>query len=185
MKRLGVVPIIAGMCLNAPLSAQPVTQGSRVRVTSDSLTLRVEGEVVDLDGQHLVVNPTSPEGLRGAPLTLTWGQVSRIEVSRGQRSTALKGALIGAGIGAGVGGLTFLGCGNEDRIAGFTCGGAALATVGMVGLGAVVGALISSGGKKDRWEEVPLESIRVQPLISLFPLPNQRLLLSWGFRLRL
>ena len=182
MKGLGIVPIIASVCLHAPLSAQPVTEGSRVRVTSDRLTLQVEGVVIALDEQNLVVDPTSPEGLIGAPLRLTWDQVSRMEVSRGQRSTALKGALIGAGVGGAVGGLTFIGCGGEDSWV--ACSDAAKATVVMLGLGTVVGALISSGGKKDRWEEVSLESIRIQPLMSLFPQHDLRLLPSIGFRLR-
>jgi hypothetical protein len=93
--------------------------------------------------------------------------VSRVEVSRGRRSYWLAGAAAGFVTGAGVtyavlnsGGSTSL-CNqsaNQDAIASGECIGlTALGGLAGAGLGALVGALI----RTERWQDVPLEQLRV------------------------
>ena len=86
--------------------------------------------------------------------------LSRLEISKGLRSNTGKGALIGGGIGLVVGGAMSINAGaNVDKnvttaeYLAFT----GLVAVGGAGIGALVGALI----KSERWEELPLDRLRL------------------------
>jgi hypothetical protein len=98
---------------------------------------------------------------------LPLASIEKLEVFRGQSSKVVKGVALGSLLGATVGpGVTAAGCssvaasfgggGLEDCGRELTIG----AFVGAVA-GAGIGALIGSGSKIDRWEEVPLERLRV------------------------
>jgi hypothetical protein len=93
--------------------------------------------------------------------------VSRLAVNRGYRSNWLAGAGVGLLVGAGAtylvlnsGGSTSL-CdraSNQDAMSSGECLGAtALGGVAGAGLGALVGSLIRS----ERWEDLPIERLRV------------------------
>ena len=103
--------------------------------------------------------------------------LSRVEISRGTRSHRLAGAGAGLLVGGGVafallhtGGSTSL-CdrsANQDAIGSSECIGlAALGGLAGAGLGAIIGGFVRS----ERWQDVPLERLRV----SLRPQAGSRL----------
>jgi MFS family permease len=89
---------------------------------------------------------------------LPLASVTRLEVSRGRKSHTLIGLGIGFIGGAAIGGLVATGFdeGGGDWgnyfLVGAAIGGAAFGAIG-AGIGALV--------KSDRWEEVPLDQLRV------------------------
>jgi hypothetical protein len=166
MRYLAVVLVALFVATSSPLAAQeaPVEPGARVRVKAPPLQPDwVRGTVVGWESGSLVLEPEKPEG--DTPLTLARDQITQLDVHRGRKSAAGKGALIGLGSGAVAGfALGFAACaGNtgspctndagEGSPAGFAL---ALGGVG-AGLGALVGLLF----RTDRWEAVPLEGIHV------------------------
>ncbi len=136
------------------LAAQDtLTAGDKVRVTTDKE--RVVGYLTAIEGDQLTLD---------ASLVLPLASVTRLEVSRGQKSMAGRGALIGAGAGAVAGVVTGLAvcaassCGFEADLTGVV---ALVLGAGGALVGAGIGALIGSFIKTDRWETVPLDRIRV------------------------
>jgi hypothetical protein len=109
------------------------------------------------------------EALRGDTLVLTidslmsllpLGVVTRLEASRGRRSNTVAGAVSGGVLLGGVVlgfGLAFDPPIGDRPTTGEVAKGTAIGAV----IGAGLGALIGSGIKKDRWEEVPLDQLRV------------------------
>ena len=101
-----VICLVLGMLLTGSpplaLSQAPVllTAGSRVRLkTVDPSTKWVQGDLVRLSEDSLHIVPAG-----GADsLAFATGAIDRLEVSRGRRSNAGKGALLGLAIGAGAG----------------------------------------------------------------------------------
>jgi len=86
----------------------------------------------------------------------------RLEILQGHRSYKWPGAIIGAACGTliGVGiGYAFTredDWGNMSREIAMTVGGIGL---GILGIG--IGALVGQAAKTDKWEEVPLDRLRV------------------------
>ena len=146
---------------------EPLASGSRVRVTAPECELR---------GQTTTFRALRADTLVLYGAACPLASVTRLDVSRGQKSHAVVGSLVGAGAGALVG-LAM--CANTD-----VCGilsdndikGEVVATSVVVGglLGLLVGYLI----KTDRWEEVPLDRLRV----SLVPQRDGRLGLGGSVR---
>jgi hypothetical protein len=143
----------------------PVTPGDRVRVSwlgdaplvSTVLALRADTLVLDVEG-------------RVAPLELPLALVKKVEVRRGQKSNAGRGArtggLLGAMFGLLVGVVAWTGCDSDDSSD--SCE-SAVEGIGVVaigvgifgGVGAGVGAIIGALSTSDRWEEVPMDRLRV------------------------
>jgi hypothetical protein len=140
--------------------ASPLEPGQRVRVTAPSL---------GLDGHEERFS-----GVRGDTLVLTSmrclvADVERLDVHAGRRSRAVTGGLIGAaagvliGIPVGVAEQSSYECDPDNALAPCI---PPLPTIpimfGVIGgaLGALTGAFI----KTDRWEEVPLDRLRVSVL---------------------
>jgi hypothetical protein len=149
--------VLAVSCqmLATPARAQgqaTVAPGARVRVTvgapwSEQYTAKIEA----IHGDTLLL-----EG--GATRVMLFRFLERLEVSRGRRGHPWRGAWIG-GIAGVVGGIpamyaicTYAGC----EVAGLVGGAAAFGAAGAL-IGAGIGALI----KTDKWEEVPLDGLRV------------------------
>jgi len=152
--------------------------GARVRLTlpcdpglpSPPEACPVEGRVVTTRGDTITL--ASGESTSRHSL----GSARRIEVSRGRRSHWLVGAGAGFVLGAG---STFLllnqggstnpcdRSANQDAIGPGACAG--LATLGGVA-GAGVGAVIGGLFRTERWQDVPVQTLRV----SLGPRPGVR-----------
>jgi hypothetical protein len=159
-----------------PLSAQqppPVEPGARVRVGQecrDAYTGRGAtglgricptdiGVLTAMTSDSIVLN-TAEEG---DLLAFALDSVTRIDVHRGRKSKWLLGMGIGFLAGSGAGALvgTSLDCteylGTTSNEA--SCTG--LGALGGAAVGAVVGALVGSSIRTDKWEEVPLDRLRV------------------------
>ena len=111
----------------------------------------------------------------GIPSSVPLSTVTRLEVSRGQKSKASVGVWVGTGLGlmTGVAICSSDACsilGNND------IAGEVFLLTGVGGL--ILGALIGSRIKGDRWEEVPLDRLGV----SLTPQRDGRLALGFSVR---
>ena len=126
--------------------------GSRVRVTAPAIYEgRLVGHVIAFIPDTLLIEQK---------LFTRWkvpeADIELIEVSLERKSRAGTGALIGAGTIAAAGvGTALVGCADSDCTLFF------YAALGATLVGAGIGALIGSQIKVDRWEEVPLDRIRV------------------------
>ena len=160
MKRLSIIPL--AVLAFAPLTrvtAQeppPVKVGDRVRVTAPGLGVPSrDGTLRLLDADSLVMRPNGGRSRLVIPLA----SVTRFEVHRGRKSRAPIGALVGA-LALGAYGFAIGDDSGLDCAEGPCIGRGPVAATGAVAgllLGAVIGALI----KTDRWEEVPLDQLRV------------------------
>jgi len=140
------------------LTLQP---GQRVRVTVPSRDLhKHEDTFREIRGDILVLESM------WSPLP----EVTRLDVYRGRKSAAGTGALIGAAVGFTLGAIggaamcsdPFFDC---EPVAGAVLMGTLTGALAS-GLGALVGLAIQS----DRWDEVPLDRVRV----SVVPLRDGR-----------
>jgi hypothetical protein len=118
-------------------------RGEVVAIEADTLTLRYVGssDIVD-------------------PIPLAY--VTRVEVRRGTKGNAGTGALAGGLLGIALGVVAVA---SEDSSSGWYEGaGWDIAAVGTMGLlGAGLGALIGAAARTEVWQEVPLETIRIEP----------------------
>ena len=132
-----------------------ISSGDRVRVTTPSLSGGpFVGTVGTLDNDSLVVQGA------GDPRRLALGSVTHLELSRGLKSNARRGAGIGFLLGAGVGAAIGSGC--DTYSLGFTkgqciAGAAIILGVGGGLAGGITGALI----RTERWAEVSLDRLRM------------------------
>lgn len=133
----------------------PVELGHRVRVTAPSVADRhLVGTVERWTGDSLALSAQD-----ATVLAVPLASITRLEVSRSKRSHTAVGAVLGfigfAGLGYVIG--SNIDCGSDCPPA---QGGAIAA--GIVSIpGVLIGAVIGSSMKVDRWEEVPLERFRV------------------------
>ncbi len=147
---LCLFPAVGLLIPLATLEAQ-LQPGQRVRITAPNLGIsKHSGILVAADGDTLTVDT-----LRVALMNVT-----RLDVHRGRKSRVAAGLGIGALTGAAT--LAVIGaslniCQREDLEA--SCAGIG-AGVGAVG-GSLVGLVIGAVIKTDRWEEVPLDRLRV------------------------
>ena len=142
-------------CISGPIAAQDtltVTVGERVRVSTESGVTHV-GLLSAMTSGALEVQG------EGGSQRFSVASVTRLDVSRGQKSHVFVGFLVGAGAGL-VGSLAV--CNFTDTCQVFSDNDVrtdvVLVSTGMGGLlGLTVGYLI----KTERWEEIPLERLRV------------------------
>ena len=143
--------------------SMPVKAGDRVRVafgTSECQPCLAVGLVAafSTDSVALAV------GNRTDTLRLPIASVTRFEVSRGRKSKTLSGMGIGAAIGVGTGAiLGAIATSGECLFESDPCPGAgAVAGAVLLGVpGLLVGTIVGALTKSDRWEEVPLDQLRV------------------------
>jgi len=163
----------------APCAAQEipsVAEGDRVRIktSSSSVSNLLVGNIVSLSPNMLVLKSNKQD----IPLMIPLTSVTRLEVSGGKKWNTLRGAGYGLLVGASLGGIIGFAAGEDcpaprsrsrepygfyggiDLC--FPRGGMAVAegiTFGVVG--GVFGAFIGSLTLTDRWEEVPLDRLRL------------------------
>ena len=147
------------------LSAQeppPIEPGARVRVTVPDFGLEKSvGTCLALSNGSMQFLPQSGPSPRTIPVTA----MTRLQVSRGRKSHIVGGAVLGGLTGAVVGGTvvilgTQLGCETTGGCSvDWGEGGRWIALFSVIGVafGGGIGALV----KTDRWEEVPLDRLRV------------------------
>jgi len=154
MRFLQIAMGLALIASAAIAEGSPLAPGARVRVTLlEREAPRVVGPMLALPADSLVV-AAEPDSLARSIARL---DVRKLEVSRGMKSNARRGATIGALL------LGVVFCGsvwsaasvdgpNED---------AALAGIGGFAVGALagagLGALIGSASKHEQWEDVLVE----------------------------
>jgi hypothetical protein len=166
-----VVQLLGASWLQAQ-EAPVVTEGSRIRVSTEADMVRPNPLVTTL--VRLTTDSLTVIGSGGgAELSIPNSAVTRLEVSAGKQSRALRGAGIGLLTGAAVGGLVWklssTSCEGElcdsgfDDVVSATFGAVALVT-GAVG-GAAVGLIVGAARPAERWEPVRLAdgSARPQP----------------------
>ena len=148
-----LVAVVAVACGGRPAPVLTPEAGERVRVTAPDLDVhRHTGLLVAVQRDSLTVDT----------LTVARASITRLEVQRGRKTNARKGAWIGAlslglaGVGLGIAGCADYDCDGDEWSAVIgVLGGVGALGGGLIGLG--VGALI----KTERWEEVPLDRLRV------------------------
>jgi hypothetical protein len=96
-------------------------------------------------------------------MALSLSKVTRLDVFGGRRSHPWRGAAIGAGVGGAAGFITGLalggGCIDSNCFTGAQVGGILAVAGGVVG--GLIGLGVGSATKTDRWDEVPLDQLRV------------------------
>jgi hypothetical protein len=160
---VNVAAVVLAAAVAAAESAPPgwPVPGEKVRLTTHTGTGRDKGVVVAADAEALTVSL----GTGKPPLRVPLASLERLEVARGRRSAAKEGAITGGIVGGAFGifaisVLSAVLCDNSDGCdasAQAYLGGAGIFGAGGAGLGALVGLAI----KKDRWERVPVDRVRV------------------------
>ena len=183
-----LVAILAFVPLASATAQVPVRPGARVRVAGHfcqpSYSNCVEGRPEHRVGTFVAWKAdTLVVQSNGDTLSVPVNLVTRLDVSRGRKTNTAKGAGIGFLLGGLVGAVIVYASYEECVPQGlFSCigpnyGPGAYALVGGVigGFGGLVaGALIGSATNTDRWEEVPLDQLRV----SFGPQPDGRMALG-------
>lgn len=152
-----------------PAQEAPPEPGTRVRVTfSDQfLVSQRRGGVLTQSKQVALTGAVAswkPDTLvldvgKGTQTAIPRSQISKLEVSQGNKSNFWKGAWIGAAAGFVAGfGTTALICSGSNCYSDgsdlwFALAGGAL----VAPLGAGIGAGVGAANKSDRWEEVPAQ----------------------------
>jgi len=149
--------------------------GSRVRIWAPGVSRRVlVGVLLDRSdsGMAMAAEPGAER------LTVPWGAIRELEVSRGTRTRAARGALIGAGIGAALATLALVAfCEDPDTACEFDEAVIFYAVFTLPPAGA--GALLGSLSRYEKWERFPLGS----PSLVLGAGPERTLRMGIGFAL--
>jgi hypothetical protein len=150
----------------------PVGVGDRVRITHDGGTAATysDGRRIDCTDTEATVNGVTSDNItlalygQGTPISVSFASMTSLEVDRGQRGRVRRGMRMGLAIGGGGGALLgAIATPSECPMGPDPCKayGTAVGAIvgGMVGL--VVGGVASAFIQTDRWEEVPLDRLRV------------------------
>jgi len=171
MRAIAFVVSLSALVSVASLSAQmqaSVEPGARVRVTAPACNLdRRAGTLEATRGDTLV--------LADGDFTSRCLQsdVTRFEVSQGRKGHPWRGAGIGFVSGVVLGSVIGYGeCGSDCP---HETGALILGGIGAL-VGPIVGAIVGSRIKTDRWEEIPLDQLRV----GLAPQRDGRLGIGWS-----
>jgi hypothetical protein len=152
----------------AARGAQPLPTGQRIRVVSRETELGgqlLTGRLLAIDDETLLLKVDN----RAEPIRLRRASIGQIEVSRGKRTGAGKGALIGgvslgvpvAALGYVVAGFSTFGCEGGCAPPNYLAGAAGGFVFGAA-IGGAIGAAIGSTSKSERWERTSL-SVAVVP----------------------
>ena len=149
----------------AALSTQvqpPLESGKRIRVAAPLVgSERMVGVYLSHDDTTMQLQTEA----QVAPLTIPLVYVTRLELSQGRKSNALKGLVIDSASGVVLGIVAGLVVGQENGDN--PCGGgrpaecAAIGAVAVGATGALVGLGIGALSKSERWNEVSLDRLRV------------------------
>ena len=130
---------------------------------------RIVGTLASWEGEQLTVEVVKPGHLRGR-VTFVVDSITKFEMRTGQTSSARAGLWIGILAGGAAGAVWCDNFGRCDKT---------LVAAGLFALpGALLGALIGSHVRTERWEEVPLDQFRV----SIVPQRDGRFALGLSVR---
>ncbi len=153
-----LLPVLAVACGGRPPPILAPEPGDRVRVTAANLNIReFEGRLRRLHNDSVVVRP---EYGGAPPVVIPLSSLTRLEIRRresradaGGAYGALAGAAIGVGSAASL--CSSIDCEESTGVLYLIFGGGG-ALAGLV-IGSIVGAQITT----ERWEEIPLDRLRV------------------------
>jgi hypothetical protein len=159
-----LVPLLLAATPLASQQAPMLESGARVRVTVDSAPPRVQIGVYQMVNDTALVLQSD-----SAQISIPLGLLSRVEVSRGRHSHWLAGAgvgfLVGAGavlaVQAGGNGSTDPCNQEQNQDASLSSGQCLAIAVAGVALVTGLGALIGGSIRTERWQDVPLDQLRV------------------------
>ena len=139
----------------------PLQPGDRIRIYAPSeYQDRVVGSIWSMERDTIVVKNES-----NATWRIPNAAITRLEFSQGRRSGsagALRGLLIGGGAGTLVGlAAVVAACTSDDAGLIDPCGYAPAAFVVATFVGALTGMTVGALSPGERWEEVPLDQLRV------------------------
>jgi hypothetical protein len=153
-----LVAIILGSVIADAARAQAASSmlrvGDRVRLIAPTVASSpVVGFIVSADRAQLTVD-VAQRGEAASEWSIDWEAITRIERSNGYQSNTGKGAWTGLGLGVLTGaGLWFLAAQNSGEVV------PPLGTPLWYGaLGALGGAIIGSGGSRERWSSLPTDA---------------------------
>jgi len=164
-KLLLLTVLLAGISRTAtgqhPSSLQA---GARVRLRSTGTGKEwQQGNLLQIDGDSVTLSTENDT------LSLAARSVSKLQVSRGRKSHAGKGAKIGGGVGAGLGIILSAAAAADDDC--FGCPEVGVDTAILVAAlfgatGAGIGALIGSASHSEHWATVKAPWVTIQTLHS-------------------
>jgi hypothetical protein len=132
-----------------------LTSGVRVRITAADLGIRqLVGTLVTSCGDTLVISGSSPSNTLRVPCA----SLTAVDISSGEKSRWAEGLGVGALVGAATGAILGAGCCRDGDVV--VVAGPIFAGLGAAG-GAVLGLIIGSNIRTERWRPVPLEQVRV------------------------
>ncbi len=169
-----IVPIAVALILmpSADLAAQEttaVTPGSRIRASAPSVSNKpFVGDVVGWESDSLIANARVWQSgtWLNQQVKVGIGSLTKLEVSRGRKSRFLQGLGYGLLVGAATGAVIGAASGDDDPSTWFAMSAGEKAAVGAISLGllgGIVGGVIGLSSPGERWEEVPLDRLRVGP----------------------
>ena len=170
-----VYTILFALLVLAPCKAQELTtvlSGDRVRVLAPALSRHhIAGNVISLNANRLVLKSKKQS------VEIHLPHVQKFEIANGKKSNIKNGAGFGFLIGAAFGALMAAAADDCSSSQGICFGGPAIALAGGIiagGIGSCVGAFIGFFIQTDKWEEVPIDRLR----LGFSPQPKGRLALS-------
>jgi len=147
--------VSAALVAGAKAEAQPVTEGSRVRLTAASSGLtHVVGTLAATDETSLTIF------VEGRASKVFWSDVTRLELSLGPSHRG-RNATRGALIGGVVGGIAGYAAGSDCSAGEWLCFSHESTAAGGVILFAPLGALIGAMTGGERWQVVESSAVHV------------------------
>ena len=165
------VSLLFPLCTLTAQQPPPVALGERVRVTYDcgDAAMYMGGRRMDCADADGTTNRLTRDtlilvaGENASQIVVPLASVTRLAVQRGRKSNVGTGAAVGAfllGVPGGV--VAAIICNGSPYDV--TCSPASSILIGAAAggaVGAVLGAAVGALSKTDRWEEVPLDRLRV------------------------
>ena len=140
----------------ASQQAPRLKPGDRIRAHAPSASPGpLVGTVVAFQADSLMVQGDTKSW------RLSLASLTRLDISQGRRSHAGLGAGIGLLVGAGVGAVIGSGCDLTVVPVSSEAGCIAVGVALVGGAGALLGAVIGSHTRTERWAEVPLDHLRI------------------------
>ena len=177
--------------LTSALAAAPIAHlvaqqpalapGARVRISAPEVSPgdRLIGSVIAVSADTILMRVEQPATWASDTAAIPYGSITRLDVSRGRKSAIVPGLLVGMGAGgiagAALGATDLTRCRNDRDIG---VGGCLIFEGLFVAGGGLVGAVLGAVIRRDRWEQVPPDRVRV----GLAPGPGRAVTIAVAIR---